>query len=175
MLDFLEKNKEWLFDINFVCKYLRSDNTQAVKIDLSRFCKAGLIERVAKGLYGNPRTNERGVFHLEKIATYLRPKTTFYLSLEYLLSEEGLISQIPNRLTFITSGRSQTFFTKYGILEYTHTSRDKHTLLDNCYFDKVKGLWVATTEQAIDDIYRHNRAVDLYEEQQAKDRGEYGY
>lgn len=175
MLDFLEKNDKWLFDIPFVCGYLATNNTQAVKIYLSRFCKIGLIDRIARGLYANPRTTKQDLYRLEKIATYLRDKISFYLSLEYLLSEQGLISQIPNRLTFITSGRSQTFFTKYGILEFVHTSRDKHKLLDNCYFDEERGLWIANTEQAINDIYRHRRFVDLYEEQQAKERGEYGY
>lgn len=40
---------------------------------------------------------------METVASYL----TFYLSLESVLSEDGLISRLPNRLTFISRQRSQ--------------------------------------------------------------------
>lgn len=165
MLDFLDKNESWLFDTNFVCCYFKANNRQNIRIMLSRFAQNGLIERIARDLYANPRAKHRPLFFLEHIASRLRQKTTIYLSLESVLSEEGLISQIPNRLTFISKNRSQTFKTPYGIIEFIHTKIPLEVLHKNCYYDSDRGIYIANTEQAINDIYRHNRSIDLYEEQ----------
>ncbi|ARE81377.1 transcriptional regulator, AbiEi antitoxin, type IV TA system (plasmid) [Campylobacter helveticus] len=173
MLDFLDSKETWSFDINFVCAYFRTFHTQNVKIALSKFTQKGLIERLARGLYANKRAKNKPYFALEHIASQLRDKTSFYLSLESLLSEEGLISQIPNRLTFISKNRTQLFNTPYGLIEFVYTKMPLSTLLDECYYDKERGVYVAKTQRAISDIYRHNRSVDLYEEQLRKDRGEY--
>ncbi len=165
MLDFLDKNESWLFDTNFVCCYFKANNRQNIRIMLSRFAKKGLIQRIARDLYANPRAKHRPLFVLEHIASRLRQKTTTYLSLESVLSEEGLISQIPNRLTFISKNRSQIFKTPYGIIEFVHTKTPLEILHKNCYYDSDRSIYIANTEQAINDIYRHNRSIDLYEEQ----------
>lgn len=168
MLDFLEANSMWIFDINFVCFYFKTSHKQNVKIALNRFTKKGLIERLARGLYANIRTNSRPRYPLEQIASTLRHKTTIYLSLESVLSEEGLISQIPNRLTFISKNRTQTFKTPYGIIEFVYTKTSLENFHKDCYYDKERGVYVANKQKAIDDIYRHNRSIDLYEEQLRK-------
>lgn len=168
MLDFLDENETWLFDISLVCLYFKIDNWQSVKIALSRFSKNGLIQRVARNLYANPRAKCRPFYALENIASRLRYKTTTYLSLESVLSENGYISQIPNRLTLISKNRSQIFKTPYGLIEFVYTNMPLETLHNDCYYDKNRSLWVANVEQAISDIYRHNRSIDLYEEQMNK-------
>ena len=168
MLDFLDNNDVWLFDIDFTCSYFRASNRQSIKVALSRFAKIGLIHRVAKDLYANPRAKSKPLYALEHIASRLRHKTTTYLSLESVLSEDGYISQIPNRLTFISKGRSQVFITPYGIIEFTYTNTPLEVLHKDCYYDSDRGIYIANTQQAISDIYRHNRSVDLYEEQISK-------
>ena len=170
MFDFLEECETWVFDIDFVCCYFRYFNRQNVKIFLSRFVKIGLIERLYKGFYANPRSKCRPIYPLEHIASILRHKETFYLSLETLLSEEGLISQIPNRLTFISQGRSQVLKTTYGIIEFVHTSTHFDLSDENYFFyNQKRGIYEAKPQRAIDDLYRHNRCIDLYEEQLQKD------
>ncbi len=58
-------------------------------------------------------------YYLNYIAPIIRPAERFYLSLETLLFEVCYISQMPNRLTFMTTGRSQIFNTPYGILKFS--------------------------------------------------------
>ncbi|RDU61493.1 type IV toxin-antitoxin system AbiEi family antitoxin [Helicobacter sp. MIT 14-3879] len=168
MLDFLESNSVWTFDISFVCAYFKTSHRQNIKIVLSRFVKNGLIERIARNLYANPRAKSRPYYILEHIASTLRHKTTTYLSLESVLSEEGLISQMPNRLIFISKNRSQIFRTPYGIIEFVYTKTKLEDLHKDCYYDKKRGIYIANTQKAISDIYRHNRSIDLYEEQLIK-------
>lgn len=56
-----------------------------------------------------------------------------YVSLESALSEYGLIAQIPiDRLTIMTTGRSSTYKTSFGIIEYTHTKRS--------FIDIIQGI-----------------------------------
>lgn len=169
MFDFLEENEVWSFDINFVCAYFRNFQRQNIKISLNRFVKEGLVERIARNLYANPRAKCRPYYVLEHIASVLRHKTTTYLSLESVLSEEGLISQIPNRLTFISKNRSQIFKTPYGLIEFVYTRTKLENLHENCYYDEKRKIYIAKTQQAINDIYRHNRSIDLYEEELLKE------
>jgi hypothetical protein len=61
---------------------------------------------------------------LFNIACRLRDYRDFYLSLETVLSEEGVISQIPNRLTFISQSKSAVFHTPLGIIEFTKGNVD---------------------------------------------------
>ncbi|MCY4591330.1 MAG: hypothetical protein OXE86_12380 [Alphaproteobacteria bacterium] len=47
-----------------------------------------------------------------------------YTSLECVLSEWGVISQVPVQyLTFMTTGRKGVFRTSYGTIECTHAKR----------------------------------------------------
>ena len=174
-LDEWDKSNKWVFRITDFYAIFSEESPQNIRISLIRHTKNGIIDKVYKGIYANPRAFSKKLTNdsLAYISNYIRDKGLSYLSLETVLSELGLISQMPNRMTFVSKGRSQTFFTPYGILEYTHTQRPIKTLHKNCYFDEYRGIWVANPQQAIDDAYAFNRAVGLLEEQAAKDRGEY--
>ena len=80
-----------------------SDEKSVFYRKLKRFLESGLIVRVARGIYANPRSGNRSVLRQGyDVARYLRRKEFFYESLESRASELGLISQVPNRLTFVT-------------------------------------------------------------------------
>jgi len=82
---------------------------------------------------------------MEHIAKALRRGEYNYVSLESILSEYGLISQIPmDRLTVMTTDRSGIYKTPYGVIELTHTKRPVADLLDS--MQKVEGrpLRIAT-------------------------------
>lgn len=168
MLDHFNKNRLWAFNLKQIEMFFNKESKQSIQMSLNRHTRDGLIVRCAKGVYANPR-GKKPFWCLEYLAGVLRNYKTFYLSLETLLSEHSLISQMPNRLTFISQGRSQTFYTPYGIIEFTHTSTNHKNFLKDCYFDSNRQIYIANTEKAINDIYRHNRSVDLYEEQLKKD------
>lgn len=169
MLDYFDGLGLWAFKLNAIKMYFKNEDERSLRVALNRHTKNGIITQCSRGVYANPR-GKRPLYYLEYLAGILRDNSTFYLSLETLLSEYGLISQIPNRLTFISQGRSQTFKTPYGIIEFVHSSRNANDFLKNCTFDKERRVYVANEQRAIDDIYRHNRSIDLYEEQLQKDR-----
>ncbi|WP_218837156.1 hypothetical protein, partial [Helicobacter pullorum] len=81
----------------------------------------------------------------------------------------GLISQIPNRLIFISSSRSQTFHTAYGIIEFVKTSKREFFNKDSgIFYNENRGIFEASVDRAIKDAYRHRRSIDLLEEQWRK-------
>ena len=168
MLDFFNKSRVWIFNIHMVKTYFSSENENSIRISLSRHIKNGIILRIAKGIYVNPRSRYIPMFRLEHIASYIRNFRTIYLSFESVLSECGLISQIPMRLTFISKEKSAVFDTPYGIIEYTKTNKDFNLYGNKFYFSKERNIFIATPEQALDDAYRFNRNINLIKEQRKK-------
>ncbi len=92
---------------------------------------------------------------------FLRPWDFSYLSLESALSEAGWISQIPSRLTLMTTGRSQIFNTPYGTIEFVHTMQAENKLRNEIRFDPQRELAVATPTRALRDLKRVGRNLDL--------------
>lgn len=165
-LDYWDKKGIWVFRVQDFYLLFFSENPQIIKIALSRYVKNGIIERICKGVYANPRalSKERVNDRLAYISNYIRDKGLSYLSLESVLGENNIISQIPFRYTFVSTLKGAEFHTPYGTVEYTKTTRNIKNLHKNCFYDKNREIWVANTEQAINDAYAFNRAVDLIEE-----------
>ena len=87
------------------------------------------------------------------------------MSLESQLSYLGVISQIPmSYLSVMTTGRSGTFTTDYGTIEFTHTNREISSLEDGVYFDDEIGMFRANEKRAIADLKRVGRNMDMVEE-----------
>ena len=75
---------------------------------LCRAQKAGVLKRVCRGIYINPRVNYPRGMVLFHAAARLRASGFNYISLETALSDAGVISQVPiNWITLMSSGRSQ--------------------------------------------------------------------
>lgn len=130
---------------------------------LARHQRAGIIERVARGLYVNPRARCLPPDVLSSLVSFLKPWDFSYVSLESALSEAGWISQIPSRLTLMTTGRSQTFETPYGTIEFVHTAQKLDRMPEDIYFDRTRELYVAAPERAYRDLKRTGRNLDLVE------------
>jgi len=120
---------------------------------------------VARGLYVNPRAHSLLSDVLSALVGWLRPWDFNYLSLECVLAEAGWVSQIPFRLTVMTTGRSQTFHTPYGTIEFTHTARDPRQLRTDVAWDARRALWVATPALALahKDLAATRRNLGLVE------------
>ena len=165
MLDSKDKKDLWLFRVADFCAFFPQESEQNVKASLMRHAKNGYIQRICKGLYANPRAlSKTRIFdELSYIANHIRSNALNYLSLETALNEHGVITQIPNRYVFVSTGESKVFCTPYGIIEYVHTKR-KVNFHKKCFFDEMREIWVANKEQAIADAYAFDRSVDLIEE-----------
>ncbi|MDD3325438.1 MAG: hypothetical protein PHN38_10000 [Sulfurospirillaceae bacterium] len=160
-LDKLDKQNIWAFNINMLRLYFYENSDQALAVALGRHTKSNLITRVCRGIYSNPRAKSTPKYPLEALACIIRSGEQFYLSLETLLSESGHISQMPNRLTFMTTGRTQTFQTPYGILEFVHSQRDPKDFLNGCSYNNERKIWIASAQKALRDAKRTGRSLDL--------------
>jgi hypothetical protein len=126
--------------------------------------KKGIIRRVANGVFESTLTPPDRSTAIYKIIKKLRGAVLSYISLESQLSYTGEISQIVmDRVTVVTKGRSGTFFTPYGTIEFTHTKKPINTVFPNLYLDTDINMYRAKSEQAIADLKDCNRNVQMLE------------
>ena len=129
---------------------------------LSRAVKTGVISKVCRGIFINPKTASTGL-ELYHAAAKFRPSFFNYISLETALSDEGIISQMPiNRITIMTNGRKNEIFCgNYGTIEFIHTKKQLKDIRDRVRYDHRCGMWRADVGLALDDLKAVGRNLDL--------------
>lgn len=132
------------------------------RVAMSRHVRQNVLDRVAPGLYLNPFAKPPA-WALERLATHLRPADHMYVSLESALHEHGLISQVPSRLTVMTSGRSYTYNTSLGTIEFVHTESKPARWRDRTTYMPERCIHVASAKLALEDLRRVGRNLDLVE------------
>ena len=131
---------------------------------LSRAVKAGVLERVCKGIFLHPVADyprEHILFHA---AARLRASEFNYISLETALSDAGVISQIPIQwITLMSSGRSHIVACgDFGKIEFIHTARRPEVLAPQLGYDAERRLWRASVPLALRDMRATRRpTLDL--------------
>lgn len=166
LLDQMDQKGAWLFTSQML-KLLLNESDRACLATINRASKSGILRQVHKGIYSNDRAKSKPPHAAETLSLYLKPGTLSYLSLESRLSELGIISQIPSRLTFMTTGRSQTFHTAYGTLEFVHTKRSPEKIMPDISMDQQRGIYVASPERALKDLRHVRRNLDLISQESA--------
>lgn len=161
LVDWFDRNGEWLLPYQRIRAVRSKESDIGVKRSLARMVHTGVVHPVARGLYANPRASSKPLYALESVAAVLKPRDISYLSLESVLSEHSIISQMPMRLTFMTTGRSQTFKTSYGVVEFVHSKRPRDTFLEETFFDEQRKINVAVVKRAYQDLKNVNRNLDL--------------
>lgn len=131
-----------------------SDDDSAFNMGVRRLVDIGLLERVARGVYLNRAAEPMGRRGLGAIVNHLRAGHTSYLSYESALAEFGSISQVPAVFIIATTGNSGLCQTRYGDIEFTHTSRPEIEIFRNTRFDDRINMLVATPELAHEDLRR---------------------
>jgi len=159
-LDKWDKHGIWAFDIPRL-KMLFEESSGDLQQALLHQTRAGNIIRVARGIYVNPRARSMPAEPLLALVSIMRPFEFSYLSLESVLSDAGWISQVAQRYTLMSTGRSSVFYTPYGVLEFTHTSRMARS--PEVVFDKSRGIHVATPERAYEDLRYAKRNMEMVE------------
>lgn len=136
---------------------------------LSRAVKGGLLRRVCRGIYYYPVQGYRVENILFHAAARLRASEFNYLSLETMLSEAGVISQIPmNLITLMSSGRSHVVECgDYGRIEFVHTDQRAAAIKDEMIYDPDRRLWRASVKQALRDSRVTGRSKDIIQSEEA--------
>ncbi|MCB1228369.1 MAG: hypothetical protein KDK99_21360 [Verrucomicrobiales bacterium] len=134
---------------------------------LSRATKAGLLRRVCKGIYLYPVPDYPSGNLLCHAAARLRAGSFNYLSLESVLSDAGVISQVPmNWISLMSSGRSHVVDCgDYGHIEFVHTVQHPDDVAGELVYDPESRLWRASVRQAIRDMKATRRSLDLVNEE----------
>jgi predicted transcriptional regulator of viral defense system len=152
-------------------KLFPEEGEKAMEKSLQRMVADGLLQRAAKGLYVNPAATSKNRWIAEEIAKALRPGKLSYVSLESILSEYGVISQIPvNRMTVMTTGKSGTIETPYGTIEFTHTKRRAVEIIKRTLFTKGRPLRIATKQAAVRDLLRVGRNANMIDQKELDDQ-----
>jgi len=152
----------YVFTKGDLVKLFPAEQEKTFEKSLQRLVADGILERVAKGIYVNPAANSRKGSIIEDIALAMRRACFSYVSLESILSEYGLISQIPvRRITIMTTGAKGTYQTPYGTVEFTHTKRRPAEIFKRTISAKDRPLRIATREAAIQDLHRVGRNINM--------------
>lgn len=151
-------------------KMFPEEEQKSMEKSLQRMVADGLLVRVCKGLYLNPAASSKTSRVVEDIALALRPGSYSYVSLESMLSEYGVISQIPvGRLTVMTTGAKGTYETPYGTIEFTHTRRSPAAVIARSLRAEGRPLRVATKPVAVGDLLRVGRNTNMINEEELED------
>lgn len=137
------------------------EHGETLSSTIKRLAICGVLIRVANGIYVNSRAKQ-GDDIIYKVAALLRPGEVNYLSNESVLCNLSIISQqMLDRITVMTTGRSGTFKTPFGVIEFTHTKRDPLMLLQETGKPEGMPIRVANKEVAVRDLKRIGRNVNM--------------
>lgn len=165
LLRTLDLHGKYVFTKHQLSKFFSEDNPKTFTEALARLVNAGILARAVRGIYVNEHAQSFDQYTLERIVIAMRRGEYNYASLESMLSEYGVISQIPvARLTVMTTGRSGTYKTPYGTIEFTHTKRPVENIINNTTFIEDRPLRVAKKEVAWRDLKRVGRNTEMVNE-----------
>jgi predicted transcriptional regulator of viral defense system len=158
----LDKHGAYVFSKGDLEKLFPNEQEKAFEKSLQRLVEDGILERVCKGVYLNPLARSKGAYVIEDIACVLRRGCFSYLSLETMLSEYGLISQVPlRRITVMTTGARGVVATPYGSIEFTHTKRRPSEIIGRSVAVKNRPMRIASETAAVQDLRRVGRNLDM--------------
>ena len=148
-LDFFGKNtNKKLFSLSDLI-VLTGEKRSTISVQLSRLVSSGIVDRPVRGWYVNPFRPPTD----EELAMVIRAPA--YLSLEYALSEHGILSQNVFRYTLVTTKLPYTYRSDSNVFEYHQVKRSlfwgyvrdgtvltaepEKALLDLVYIRSVRG------------------------------------
>ena len=162
-LSALADEERYLFTLSDLAALLPGHSRSALKTLVSRVAAKGVLERVCRGLYLYPGVPYPADLLLYHAAARLRAGSFCYLGLESVLSDAGVISQIPLRwITLMTSGRSGKISCgRFGTIEFIHTAKSPERLAGDLHYDSRCRLWRASVPRALADMRSARRDMEL--------------
>jgi predicted transcriptional regulator of viral defense system len=120
-----------------------------IRIQLSRWIKAGKIYQLRRGLYSTAPPYQRQQPHPFLVANHLQKAS--YVSLQSALSFYGLIPEVVNITTSVSTGRPERLDTPLGTFEFRHI---KTELLFGYRMTELgeQSALIATPEKALLDL-----------------------
>jgi len=165
-----ERNRK-VFALTDLEALLPKHNEGAFKSVITRLERREGLVRICRGIYVAPDCALRGSELLGHVAARLRAGQFNYLSLETILSDAGVISQIPvNRIMLMSSGRSSVIYCgDYGSIEFVHTRKKAGELAAELSYDARFQLWRASISLALRDMKDTRRDTGLMDQEAANE------
>ena len=161
-LSALDREGVYVFSKGDFEKMFPDEQDKAFEKSLQRMVSDGILVRACKGIYVNPLARSKDGRVVEKVAQALRAGFFSYVSLESMLSEYGVISQIPiDRITIMTTGARGIYPTPFGTIEFTHTKRRPAEIIKRTLSMPGRPLRVATKLAAVQDLARAGRNTNM--------------
>ena len=159
----LPESTKRVFALQDLRALLPAHGPEACKSVITRLQKRGELNRVCRGIYILPDCALKGSDLLGHVAARLRAAQFNYVSLETVLSEAGLISQVPlSRITLMSSGRSSVISCgRYGETEFVHTSKKAAELTAELTYSPQLQNWQASVALALQDMKDTRRDTGL--------------
>ena len=162
-----DRKGKYVFSNQDLHKLFPEDSFKTFNEGLKRLVKSGAIKRACRDVYVNEEAKQFDSYTIERIAKTLRRGEYNYVSLESMLSEYGVISQIPiDRITIMTTGRKGIYETAYGVIEFTHTKRTVKDILENTTKVNERPLRIASKPAAWRDLKRVGRNINLVNQEE---------
>lgn len=166
----LDRLGVYVFSKGDLAKAFPEEKEKALEKSLQRLVADGILQRVVKGVYLNPLAKSMKGQVIEDIASVLRRGHFSYVSRESMLSEYGVISQVPvSRITLMTTGANGVYETPYGVIEFTHTKRPPAELVKRTLTMKGRPLRIATKQAAVADLMRSGRNINMIDRRELSD------
>ena len=162
-LEKLASPEHYLFTPHDLRPLLPELSETAFKTLLSRAVDDNHLERICRGLYLYKPVEPQSGLLLFHAAARLRASGFNYMSLDTVLSEAGVISQVPiNWVSIMSSGRSSTIACgRFGTIEFVHTRQQPEALVKDLHYDSRCKLWCASVALALRDMRVTHRSLDL--------------
>ena len=162
-----DRKGKYVFSNHDLHKLFPEDSFKTFNEGLRRLVKSGEIKRACRDVYVNEEAKQFDSYTIERIVITLRRGEYSYVSLESILSEYGVISQIPiDRITIMTTGRKGIYNTAYGVIEFTHTKRTVKDILENTTKVNERPLRIASKQAAWRDLKRVGRNINLVNQEE---------
>ncbi len=151
----------WAFTLDGLSALCGGIERGYLRLMAKRACEGRrpLLVRASPGIYVNERARCLPADVRAGLVPYLRPREVSYLSLESVLSEHGVISQVTTAMTLVTTGDSRRFDTPWGAIDFSQTSREISP--DAGVAFGIGGLPRATVARAWEDLQKVRRNLDL--------------
>ncbi len=159
----LANGERYIFSLSDFAGILPEHSGSALRSLVARAEGQGIVKRVCRGIYLSLLADYDPGYILFHAAARLRADRFNYISLETVLSDAGIISQVlPNWVTIMSTGRSGTIDCgQFGSIEFVHTKRDPSAILDSLVYDSRCRLWRASIPLAAADLKHVRRNLDL--------------
>lgn len=150
----LAASKQAVFTLADLCSLWDSSTMDTLSVANDLVKQNVLVEAVEAEVFVYEQADSFGFQHIrEQIALMLRRGENMYVSMQTVLSDLQIISQIANALIVVTDGKSEVVKTPYGYINFYHSDRPmSHIHADTTMCKEANNMRIAGPVLALSDL-----------------------